>query len=124
MIWTRSIALTGLLAAACAGPAISKPLEIWMIGSDIGAPEVILTHELRDALEARVTTMKLEAPATGEHVYVPEFVQIRGDKFTYRAMLSLDNQLALREARGTCSRSAIETCARQILAELRLTTAS
>jgi hypothetical protein len=94
-----------------------------MIGSDIGAPEVILTHELRDALEARVAAMKLLAPATGEHVYIPEFVQILGDKFTYRAMLSRDNEVALREVSGTCSSHVIETCASQILAELRLTNA-
>jgi hypothetical protein len=116
----KAIALLGVLLTACAAQATSKPLEIWMIGSDIGAPEVILTHELRDALEVSVATRRLKAPPGGGHIYLPEFVELQGDEFRYRAMFTRDNQAAIRETQGTCARTALDSCASRILGELKL----
>jgi hypothetical protein len=95
-----------------------------MIGSDVGAREVILTHELRDALEGNVAARMLQAPPTREHIYIPEFVKLQDDQFTYRAMLTRDNKTAVRETLGTCSRAALKACARQILVRLGIAGAS
>jgi hypothetical protein len=118
MLRARSLALSGGLATACAAPAIGQPLENWMIGSDVGSPEVVLTHELRDVLEARVASRKLKTPRTGEHVYLPEFVSIQDERFEYRAILTHDNQNAVRLSVGTCQRTALSACADHILSDL------
>lgn len=122
VIASRSVFLRGLLAVAVflGTSASADPLQIWMIGSDIGSPDVILTHQLRDAFEPEVARDRVSAPSTGEHVYIPEFVRLHGKDFSYRAMLTRDDEVAVREAEGTCSRTAVQTCAHQILTKLGL----
>jgi hypothetical protein len=114
----------GVSANQAVLPPHQNPHEVWMLGSDIGTPETILTKRLRDALEAEIVASDRALPpeqtASDVIMYLPAMVTFSHGKqvFSYKAMLSDRQFHPIREVTGQCSVNGVETCARGIYRQL------
>jgi len=126
LAWLLASAVALLsLDARAETKARQPPRAVWMSGSDIPSPEVLMTRRLRDSLEAEIAARNpgltpqqaIDAEAV---LYLPDFVKLASDRetFRYRVLLTDRSFHASAEAIGTCRANALEACARRIYRQL------